>query len=90
MNIMNKEFIVNFITRTINSGNADLDEVYKVFIIYCCEEHNKDINLTKNFINILMQVGLLSTYLEEIIDYYKVKYNLIEIKNKENKTILIY
>lgn len=90
MNIMDKEFIVRFITKTINSGNADLDEVYNLFISYCCDEHNKDINLTKNFINILMQVSLLSTYLEEIIEYYKVKYNLIEIKNKDNKTILIY
>lgn len=87
---MNRETIIRIVNKITKEGSIETEEVINLFAEYCCKEHNKDVELTKHFIKILLSIGIIGTYLTEIVEYYKSKLNIVEVKDSNNKTILVY
>lgn len=87
---MDKETIIRVVDKITRGGAIETEEVINLFAEYCCKEHNKDVELTKHFIKILLSIGIIGTYFTEIVEYYKRKLNIVEIKDSNNKTILVY
>lgn len=87
---MNRETIIRIVNKITKEGSIETEEVINLFTEYCCKEHNKDVELTKHFIKILLSIGIIGTYLTEIVEYYKSKLNIVEVKASNNKTILVY
>lgn len=87
---MNRETIIRIVNKITKEGSIETEEVINLFTEYCCKEHNKDVELTKHFIKILLSIGIIGTYLTEIVEYYKSKLNIAEVKDSNNKTILVY
>lgn len=87
---MNRETIIRIVNKITKEGSIEIEEVINLFTEYCCKEHNKDVELTKHFIKILLSIGIIGTYLTEIVEYYKSKLNIVEVKDSNNKTILVY
>lgn len=86
---MDKEFIVTFLNKVNKSANINIEEAVKIITDYCIDNNKKtdDINL---YINAVIQSGLLSYSLHESLDYYKRKYNICEVKDKNNNILLIF
>lgn len=87
---MNRETIIRIVNKITKEGSIETEEVINLFTECCCKEHNKDVELTKHFIKILLSIGIIGTYLTEIVEYYKSKLNIVEVKDSNNKTILVY
>ena len=72
-------------------NNKENIQPYIELLINYCIEHNKPIEETKTFVNFIVQTPFFSNCLIVAIDYYKNKFNIIEVKDlKTNNTILIY
>ena len=56
-----------------------------------CLEHDKPIDMTIQYLQVMQMVpnGLQGCLLDAL-DYYKNKFEIIEIKDEENKTIKFY
>ena len=87
---MDKETITRIINKIAIEGSIESEEVINLFMEYRCKEHDKDVELTKLFIRNLLGIGIIGTYLTEIVEYYKSKLNIVEVKDSNNKTILVY
>lgn len=93
---MNKEEFIKLYNKIVN-GTINKDELTKLFMEYCVTEHNKDVEKSKVFIStIIYSVPvLISTYIEYIIQYFSVKFNICTILSKDlidgqRKILLIY
>lgn len=87
---MDKETIIRVVDKITREGSIEPEEVINLFMEYCCKEHGKDVELTKLFIRTLLGTGIIGAYLTEIVEYYKSKLNMVEVKDSNNKTILVY
>lgn len=87
---MNRETIIRIVNKIVREGSIESEEVINLFMEYCCKEHDKDVELTKLFIRTLLGTGIIGAYLTEIVEYYKSKLNIVEVKDSNNKTILVY
>lgn len=75
----------------IKSGNLSLNTATKLFIEYCVVEHNKDVNLTNKFIQLLITTGQIQSYIGEVVEYYKRKFIICEvIRLKDNQVLYMY
>lgn len=84
---MDKDKIIKII-KDYNNSQITSDSI-ELIQEYCIEKGKepKDVSL---FINTLVQMPvLLGNYMPEVIDYYKRKLELIEIKDKNNKLLNI-
>ena len=72
----------------IKSNSLSLETASKLLIEYCVVEHNKDVNLTNLFIQLLVQTGQLQFYLDEVIEYYKKKFTICEVRRLNNNQVL--
>lgn len=72
----------------IKSGNLSLNIATRLLIEYCVTEHNKNVNITNTFIQLLIATGQLQPYIEEVIEYYKKKFAICEVKRLDNNQIL--
>lgn len=86
---MDRETVVKIINNNAG-GKLTRIAMMELFLEYCCVEHNKDIELTKCFITILFSIGVADRCFTEILEYYKNKLNIVEIRDSNNKTILAY
>ena len=86
---MDRETVVEIINNNAR-GKLTRTAMMESFLEYCCIEHNKDIELTKCFITILSSIGVADRYFTEILEYYKNKLNIVEIRDSNNRTILAY
>lgn len=85
---MDKETIIEVLDN-LNKGRID-NKGIQVIQEYCLE-HNKPIDMTVQYIQIMQMVpnGIQGCLLDAL-DYYKNKFEITEIKNKENRTIKFY
>lgn len=75
---------------SILNGKHDFTTHIELLIDYCVE-HNKPIEETKIFINIIAQTPFFSGCLNTAVEYYEKKFNIVEvIDTKTNNIILIY
>lgn len=75
----------------IRSGNLSLNMATRLLVEYCVTEHNKDVNMTNIFIQLLITTGQLQPYLEEVIEYYKKKFTICEvIRLRDNQVLYMY
>lgn len=75
---------------SILNEKQDFAPYIELLIDYCIE-HNKPIEETKTFVNIIAQTPLFSGCLNTAIEYYEKKFNIVKvIGTKTNNTILIY
>lgn len=72
----------------IESGNLSLNIATRLLVEYCVTEHNKNVNITNTFIQLLIATGQLQPYIEEVIEYYKKKFAICEVKRLDNNQIL--
>ncbi len=86
---MDRETVVEIINNNAR-GKLTRTAMMELFLEYCCIEHNKDIELTKCFITILCSIGVADRRFTEILEYYKNKLNIVEIRDSNNRTILAY
>ena len=87
---MDKEFIIDLL-KCSNSNQFPIDKVVKLLTDYCVLEHNKSVIDTNNFINILLSNPvIISRYINIAVDYYKGKYNICSLYNKEGKLLQIF
>lgn len=87
---MNRETIIRIVNKITKEGSTETEEAINLFMEYCCKEHGKDVKLTEHFIRTLLSIGIIGTYFTEIVEYYKRKLNIVEVKDSNNKTILVY
>lgn len=85
---MDKETIIEVLDN-LNKGRID-NKGIQVIQEYCLD-HNKPIDMTVQYIQVMQMVpnGLQGCLLDAL-DYYKNKFEITEIKNKENRTIKYY
>ena len=57
----------------IKSGKLSLNIATRLLVEYCVTEHNKDVNMTNTFIQLLITTGQLQPYIEGVIEYCKKK-----------------
>ena len=75
----------------IRSGNLSLNIATRLLVEYCVTEHNKDVNMTNIFSQLLITTGQLQPYLEEVIEYYKKKFTICEvIRLGDNQVLYMY
>lgn len=86
---MDRETVVKIINNNAG-GKLTRTAMMELFLEYCCVEHNKDTELIKCFITILFSIGVADRCFTEILEYYKNKLNIVEIRDSNNKTILAY
>lgn len=88
MNIMDKETIIE-VLENLNKGRIDNKDI-QVIQEYCIE-HNKPIDMTVQYLQVMQMIpnGIQGCLLDAL-EYYKNKFEIIEIKDKENKTIKFY
>ena len=85
---MDKETIIEVLDN-LNKGRIDNKSI-QVIQEYCLE-HDKPIDITIQYLQVMQMVpnGIQGCLLDAL-DYYKNKFEIIELKNKENKTIKFY
>lgn len=88
MSIMDKETIIEVLDN-LNKGRID-NKGIQVIQEYCLE-HNKPSDMTIQYLQVMQMVpnGLQGCLLDAL-DYYKNKFEITEIKNKENRIIKYY
>ncbi len=73
----------------ICSNNISIAEVFTLYEYYCLE-YNKDLAETKQFIETIISLNLLNDTIEYPINYYKTKFNICTITNKNGNIIKIF
>ena len=87
---MDKEFIID-LSKCLNSNQLPIDKVVRLLTDYCVLEHNKSVIDTNNFINILLSNPFMMSHcINTVLDYYKEKYNICSLYNKEGKLLQIF
>lgn len=83
MNIMNKETIIE-VLENLNKGRID-NKGFQVIQEYCLE-HNKPLDLTMQFLQIMQMIpnGIQGCLLDAL-DYYKNKFEIIELSKTDLK-----
>lgn len=83
MNIMDKETIIE-VLENLNNGKID-NKGIQVIQEYCLE-HNKPIDMTVQYLQVMQMVpnGLHGCLLDAL-DYYKNKFEIIELSNTDLK-----
>lgn len=85
---MDKETIIEVLDN-LNKGRID-NKGIQVIQEYCLE-HNKSIDMTVKYLQAMQMIpnGIQGCLLDAL-DYYKNKFEITEIKNKENRIIKYY
>ena len=87
MNIMDKDEIIR-ISNLIIKGQVPLSEALKVISEYCYE-HNKNAKNIEQFLTIIgTNTIMVGSYLKYALDYFKGKYEICTLYDKESNTIL--
>lgn len=80
---MDKEFVVK-VFNNINLLNTVNTEDAITLLTEYCSDNGKDPNLTRDFINIVMNTPFLSHCINTALQYYKRKFSVTDIiKNKQ-------
>ena len=85
---MDKETIIEVLDN-LNKGRID-NKGIQVIQEYCLE-HNKPLDMTIQYLQVMQMIpnGIQGCLLDTL-DYYKNKFEITEIKDKENRTIKFY
>lgn len=85
MNIMDKETIIE-VLENLNNGKIDTKSI-KVIQEYCLE-HNKPADMTIQYLQVMQMVpnGLQGCLLDAL-DYYKTKFEIIELSKTDLKSL---
>lgn len=79
----------NFIVKVCNNlGSINLSDAIILIKDYCIEKGKKEQEVTQ-FINVLINTPLISFCSSVALEYYKKKFNIIELKQGDN-TLLTY
>lgn len=70
-------------------NNPKMEDLLNMLKDYCINEHKKPLDATITFINIVSQTPFLNSCATIALDYYKKKFNIIELKNNNN-TLLTF
>lgn len=74
----------------IASGNSTLDDLMILYTKYCTE-HEKDPNKTIEFVSILLNMPMMvQQTLEYPLNYYKTKFDITTVKDKEGNIVTIF
>lgn len=74
----------NFIVKTCNNlSSINLSDAIILIKDYCIENGKKEQEVTQ-FINALINTPLISFCLSVALEYYKKKFNIIELKQGDN------
>lgn len=75
----------------LRENNISLDLATELLMDYCVVEHNKDVNLTKIFINMVMATNQLTLYIQDVIEYYKRKFTICTVTRlRDNQILYMY
>ena len=84
---MDKKTIVRMCNK-LNNDSITLEEISLLLTAYCIE-HNKDLAITNQFITVLINTPFVTNCVLIALEYYKKKFNVIELK-QDNYVLLIY
>lgn len=84
---MDKENVIALLKEII--FNNSLESSIKLLENYCIEK-GKDMKYFDAFVKTLIISGNINTCLSTAIDFYRVKYTIYNLYNKQNQLIHIY
>lgn len=84
---MDRENIISLLKEII--FNNSLESGIKLLENYCIEK-GKDMKYFDAFVKTLVISGNINTYLSIAIGFYRVKYTIYNLYNKQNQLIHIY
>lgn len=79
---MNRDEVVR-ISRLVAFGGLTEEDTANLLLDYCTE-HGKDPKLSVTFIQTIMGIGILQSYLMEALEYYEKKYTIYKLQSKPN------
>lgn len=79
---MDRDEVVR-ISRLVAFGGLTGEDTANLLLDYCTE-HGKDPKLSVTFIQTIMGIGILQSYLMEALEYYEKKYTINKLQSKPN------
>lgn len=87
---MDRDYILTLTRNSIFDRNVSYQDVYQILYNYCIE-YGKDPKLTQSFIEIFKSdIIKLSLLFSIALEYYRKKYNICMLENKEKQIIAIF
>lgn len=80
---MDRDEVVR-ISRLVAFGGLTGEDAVKLLLDYCTE-HGKDPKLSITFIQTIMGMGMVQSYLMEALEYYEKKYTINKLQSKPNE-----
>lgn len=72
------------ISRLVAFGGLTGEDAVNLLLDYCTE-HGKDPKLSITFIQTIMGMGMVQSYLMEALEYYEKKYTINKLQSKPNE-----
>lgn len=80
---MSRDEVVR-ISRLVAFGGLTGEYAVNLLLDYCTE-HSKDPKLSITFIQTIMGMGMVQSYLMEALEYYEKKYTINKLQSKPNE-----
>ena len=80
---MSRDEVVR-ISRLVAFGGLTGEDAVNLLLDYCTE-HDKDPKLSITFIQTIMGMGMVQSYLMEALEYYEKKYSINKLQSKPNE-----
>lgn len=80
---MSRDEVVR-ISRLVAFGGLTGEDAVNLLLDYCTE-HGKDPKLSITFIQTIMGMGMVQSYLMEALEYYEKKYTINKLQSKPNE-----
>lgn len=80
---MSRDEVVR-ISRLVAFGGLTGEDAVNLLLDYCTE-HDKDPKLSITFIQTIMGMGMVQSYLMEALEYYEKKYTINKLQSKPNE-----
>ena len=80
---MDRDGVVR-ISRLVAFGGLTGEDAVNLLLDYCTE-HGKDPKLSITFIQTIMGMGMVQSYLMEALEYYEKKYTINKLQSKPNE-----
>ena len=80
---MSRDEVVR-ISRLVAFGGLTVEDAVNLLLDYCTE-HGKDPKLSITFIQTIMGMGMVQSYLMEALEYYEKKYTINKLQSKPNE-----
>jgi len=80
---MDRDEVVR-VSRLVAFGGLTREDAVNLLLDYCTE-HGKDPKLSITFIQTIMGMGMVQSYLMEALEYYEKKYTINKLQSKPNE-----